>query len=505
MMKKILQLALTFWGTLGLVLSVTAAEPRPFFGQFESGGFVWVESPEDIELHWNGEPVDVYQPRTLIGLGRDDAGEFELTRRLPDAEAETWTVTIEPRTYREQRVEGVPPSTIDPDSEQFARILRDSERSHAARQSLTENNVGVTMPFAWPLHGRITGVYGSRRWYNGEPGTPHWGVDIAAPEGTPVRAPADGLVTLSYDLFLSGETVFLDHGQRLTSALLHLSERHVEVGDWVRQGEVIGLVGATGRATGPHVDWRMDLAGQRIDPALWAPPMEDVCSIRGDGDEVVILLHGLGRTALSMEDMAFALRDEGFSTCNQGYPSRDETIQNLSSYVASAVQKAREEGKTRIHFVTHSMGGIILRYYLGHSSHAEDGHVVMLAPPNKGSEIVDVLDDIPGFEEFMGPAALQLSTAPDSLPNRLPPIEMPVGVIAGDRSSDPWFAGVFEEDSDGKVSVESTRMVTMTDHRVMSVGHTFMMHSRDVHHEVIHFLQHGHFTESDMDELVEDN
>ncbi|MCH8551430.1 MAG: alpha/beta fold hydrolase [Natronospirillum sp.] len=485
----------------GLVLllltsSVYANEERemvPWFGKLESGGHLWIETPEGTELEWQGSLLDVYQPRTLIGFSRDEAGEFELVRRLPDGEEESWTIDVASRTYREQRVEGVPSATVSPSEEQLARIAREAELTLAARDSLTPGNTGVTMPFAWPLHGRITAVYGSRRWYNGEPGTPHWGIDIASPTGTPVRAPADGLITLSEDLFLSGETLFIDHGQRLTSALLHLSERHVEAGDWVRQGDVLGLVGATGRATGPHLDWRLDLAGQRIDAALWVPPMDDVCTIRGDGDEVVILLHGLGRTSLSMEDMALALRNEGFSTCNQGYPSRDETIQNLSSYVASAVQHAREEGKTTIHFVTHSMGGIILRYYLGHSSHAEEGRVVMLAPPNQGSEIVDALDDIPGFEEFMGPAVLQLSTDPDSVPNQLPPIELPVGVIAGDRSSDPWFDGIFEQESDGKVTVESTRMTTMTDHRVMPVGHTFMMHSRDVHAEVIHFLQNGAF------------
>lgn len=477
--------------------SSLAREALPYYGALQSGGFIWVETPEGTTVQWRGEDIETHEPRTLIGIGRDTAGEFTLQRQLPDAEAQTWTVEIAERSYREQRVQGVPQDTVEPSEEQQARMAREAALTREARDSRTPGNTGVTMPFAWPVEGRITGVYGSRRWYNGQPGTPHWGIDIAASEGTPVRAPADGLVTLSYDLFLSGGTIFLDHGQQLTSAFLHLSEMNVEPGDWVRQGDVIGAVGATGRATGPHLDWRMDQAGKRIDPALWTPPMDDICSIRGDGDELVILLHGLGRTALSMEDLAIALRDEGYSTCNQNYPSRDQSIQQLSGYVANAVQKGRNAGKSEIHFVTHSMGGIILRYYLGYSSHEEEGRAVMLAPPNQGSEIIDALDDVPGFSEFMGPAALQLSTASSSLPNSLPPIELPVGVLAGTRSSDPWFDGLFEDDYDGKVSVESTRMLTMADHKVMPVSHTFIMHNRDVHDEVIEFLRHGRFKEGD--------
>lgn len=472
-----------------------AAETRPYYGSLQSGGFLWVETPEGTELRWRGNEVETHQPRTLIGLGRDESGNFELWRRLADGTEKEWTVEVASRSYREQRVQGVPPETVDPSPEQIARMEREAEKTRSARGSQTPGNTGVTMPFAWPLEGRITGVYGSRRWYNGDPGTPHWGIDIAAAEGTPVRAPADGLVTLADDLFLSGGTIFLDHGQQLTSAFLHLSELKVEPEQWVRQGDIIGLVGATGRATGPHLDWRMDLAGKRIDPTLWTQPMDELCTIRGDGEELVILLHGLGRTALSMEDLAIALRDEGYSTCNQNYPSRELSIQELAAYVANAVQKGRVAEKSRIHFVTHSMGGIILRYYLGYSSHSEPGHVVMLAPPNQGSEVIDALNELPGFGELMGPAALQLSTASDSLPNSLPPIDLPVGVLAGTRSSDPWFDDLFDDEYDGKVSVESTRLLTMTDHKVMPVSHTFIMHNRDVHAEVFEFLRHGRFRE----------
>ena len=128
--------------------------------------------------------------------------------------------------------------------------------------------------FQWPAIGPISGVYGSQRIYNGTPRSPHYGVDVAVPTGTPVLAPSSGVVTLAEpDLFYSGGTIILDHGFRLSSSFLHLSKVHVAVGQEVKQGELIGEVGATGRATGPHLDWRMSWRNQRIDPQLLAPPM----------------------------------------------------------------------------------------------------------------------------------------------------------------------------------------------------------------------------------------
>ena len=128
--------------------------------------------------------------------------------------------------------------------------------------------------FVWPAEGPISGVYGSQRFYNGEPRRPHFGVDVAVPTGTIVRAPAAGVVTLAEpDLYFSGGTVILDHGYRLSSSFLHMSEVAVQVGDELQPGDIIGAVGSTGRATGPHLDWRMNWREQRIDPQLLAPPM----------------------------------------------------------------------------------------------------------------------------------------------------------------------------------------------------------------------------------------
>ena len=128
--------------------------------------------------------------------------------------------------------------------------------------------------FQWPVEGRISGVYGSQRILNGIPKRPHFGIDIAAPAGTPIRAPAVGLVTLAADdHYYTGGTVILDHGHGLTSAFLHLQEVRVAPGQTVAQGEVIGTLGATGRATGPHLDWRINWFDQRLDPAFFVPPM----------------------------------------------------------------------------------------------------------------------------------------------------------------------------------------------------------------------------------------
>ena len=146
----------------------------------------------------------------------------------------------------------------------------------ARRLSRTDGLLAVQQGFVWPVTGRISGVYGSQRIYNGTHGTPHYGVDIARPEGTPVLAPAAGEVTLAEpDLFYSGGTVILDHGYGFSSSFLHLSEVHVSLGDLLSAGDLIGAIGATGRATGPHLDWRMSWFSQRIDPQLLVPPMPE--------------------------------------------------------------------------------------------------------------------------------------------------------------------------------------------------------------------------------------
>ena len=213
----------------------------------------------------------------LLGLGRDMPRSNELS--ITTEETCVQQVAVAAREYRLQEITGVPQQTVTPSEEHLERIRAERAKVRAAkaqRLALDDGFRAVRDGFAWPVTGRISGVYGSQRIYNGTPGTPHYGVDVARPTGTPVTAPAAGRVTLAEpDLFYSGGTVILDHGYGLSSSFLHLSEVSVSVGDQLVPGDLIGAIGATGRATGPHLDWRMSWFNQRIDPELLVPPMPD--------------------------------------------------------------------------------------------------------------------------------------------------------------------------------------------------------------------------------------
>jgi murein DD-endopeptidase MepM/ murein hydrolase activator NlpD len=177
------------------------------------------------------------------------------------------------RTYDVQRIDGLPPKKVTPSEEDMVRIRKEYAliRTARDRDDAREDFLGG---FEWPARGRISGVYGSQRILNGVPRRPHFGVDVAAPVGTLVYAPADGVVTLAHDdMFFSGGTLIVDHGHGLSSSFLHLNAVLVKEGDRVRQGDPIAKIGATGRVTGPHLDWRMNLVGARLDPQLLVGPM----------------------------------------------------------------------------------------------------------------------------------------------------------------------------------------------------------------------------------------
>lgn len=210
-----------------------------------------------------------------IGLDRDAPRKLELKIRR-DAQEYPLELNIEPREYNIQRIEGVEQKYVTPDPKQVARSRRDVGRVVAARAKLRET-ADFAEGFRWPSIGPISGVFGSQRVYNGVPKRPHYGVDIAREVGAPVVAPAGGVVTLAEDLYFSGLTVIVDHGHRLSSSFLHLSKLDVEVGQTVSAGDKIGEIGATGRVTGAHLDWRMNWTGGegniRIDPQLLVPAM----------------------------------------------------------------------------------------------------------------------------------------------------------------------------------------------------------------------------------------
>lgn len=213
--------------------------------------------------------------QVILGAGRDEAGPLQLQLVLPDGSNCEMRVEVGRREWRLERVEGVPESTVNPPPAIAARIEREQAAVTRARER-DDAREDFDTDFAWPLTGRISGVYGSQRIYNGTPKSPHSGLDVAAAKGTPVLAPAAGIVSFAKpDLYLTGGTILVDHGHGLSSSFLHLSRLDVSVGDRVEKGQRIGLVGATGRATGPHMHWGLNWFGTRLDPQLLVDPLKN--------------------------------------------------------------------------------------------------------------------------------------------------------------------------------------------------------------------------------------
>ena len=208
----------------------------------------------------------------------------------------------------------------------------------------------------------------------------------------------------------------------------------------------------------------------------------------------VILLHGLARTESSMTKMEQVLINEGYHVINMGYPSRSQEIQPLSEEtIKNAIEECAEFEPEKIHFVTHSMGGILVRYYLEKNIIDNLGRVVMLSPPNKGSETVDKLKDFPVFKWLNGPAGQQLGTGSKSIPNQVGAPYYEVGVITGDKSINPILSLLIPGKDDGKVSIERAKLAGMKDFIVVHNTHTFIMSDNDVIKQVIYFIQNGLF------------
>jgi len=204
----------------------------------------------------------------VFGIGRDERGPLRILVQRADGGSESIDIAVTPRDWPLERVNGVPPKTVNPPPAIAERIKREQAQVTAARDR-DDDRTDFATPFIWPVQGRISGRFGNARVYNGQPGAGHSGMDIAVPTGTPVKAPAAGVVTFAApDLYLTGGTVLLDHGYGVSSNFLHLSRIDVKVGDRIAQGQVLGAVGATGRATGPHLHWGMNWFDVRIDPLL---------------------------------------------------------------------------------------------------------------------------------------------------------------------------------------------------------------------------------------------
>jgi murein DD-endopeptidase MepM/ murein hydrolase activator NlpD len=222
-----------------------------------------------LSIEFAGHAVSVASDgRFVIGIARDARGMMPVRVTFANGATRVVDVAATARDWPIERINGVPPATVNPPPAIAARIAAEQARVAAVRQR-DDARDDYLAPFIWPVQGRVSGRFGNQRIYNGSEGTPHSGMDIAASQGTPVRAPAAGVVSFADpDLYLTGGTVVLDHGRGVSSNFLHLSRIDVRVGDRVEQGSVIGAVGATGRATGPHLHWGMNWFDVRVDPLL---------------------------------------------------------------------------------------------------------------------------------------------------------------------------------------------------------------------------------------------
>lgn len=212
-----------------------------------------------------------------------------------------------------------------------------------------------------------------------------------------------------------------------------------------------------------------------------------------EGAPPVVLAHGLGRTPASMAILAARLEEAGFRVVRFGYPSRSEPIEALVDRLRDEVERCCGDDARRVHFVTHSMGGVLVRSYLSRRPEPHEGRVVMLSPPNRGSEIVDAFADSDLLRSFLGPAGSRLGTRSDGIADQLGPVRFSLGIITGRRSMNPIGSWLIPGPDDGTVGVERANVEGSSSFLVLPATHTFIMNRRDVADEVVHFLRHGRF------------
>lgn len=212
-----------------------------------------------------------------------------------------------------------------------------------------------------------------------------------------------------------------------------------------------------------------------------------------DGAQSVVVVHGLGRTPASMAILASRLEDAGFRVVSFGYPSTSEEMEVLVDRLESEVMRCCASEAETVHFVTHSMGGLLVWSYLDQQPQAHRGRVVMLSPPSQGSEVVDAFADSPMIRSVLGPAGSQLGTDSAAIPGRLGPVRFSLGVITGNRSLNPLYSWLIPGPDDGKVGVDRAKVEGAADFLVVRASHTFIMNRGDVAEEVVYFLRHGRF------------
>jgi murein DD-endopeptidase MepM/ murein hydrolase activator NlpD len=267
-----LMAALPLLAGAGLIRRAAAAIELD--GHLTQGGLAFGRTDAGSRVTLDGKSMPIAgDGRFMLGFGRDQAPRATLAIAHADGKTETQELTITQRKFDIQRINNLPTNQVEPSKEELKRIKAEQVRINAARARDTD------LPYAfegfdWPALGPISGVYGSQRILNGQPRSPHFGVDVAAPLGTPLKAPAGGIVSLAdADLFFTGGTIIIDHGHGLASLFGHMQKVAVKDGDRLAKGGYVGNLGRTGRATGPHLHWGMYLFSTPIDPQLLVPPM----------------------------------------------------------------------------------------------------------------------------------------------------------------------------------------------------------------------------------------
>lgn len=243
-------------------------------GEWRQGSVIFGKAALGSTVSFNGRALRVSpEGAFLVGLDRDQPPEALLVVARPGVATFRREFAVAAREYDIQRLDGLPDAQVNPPPEALPRIASDLAQVRAARARDSER-LDFSRGFIWPIVGRVSGVFGSQRILNGQPKQPHYGVDVAVPRGTPVRAPASGVVSLAVpDMYYTGGTLMIDHGHGLASTLMHLDKLLVKAGDEVQQGQVVAESGMTGRATGPHLDWRVSWFDARVDAQLLAGPM----------------------------------------------------------------------------------------------------------------------------------------------------------------------------------------------------------------------------------------
>lgn len=251
-----------------LMLSTTSAHAQ-LTKQFFQGALIVGKTAPENKVMLNGKAIKVSANGDYaLGFSRDEKNNSELVIISPNGQREKTTLTPLKREYNIQKVEGIAKKIMNPNKKANIRAGEDNKKISAARK-VDSDLTAFAQGFVAPIDGIITGVYGSQRYYNGVPKRPHYGLDYAGKKGDPVKSPADGIILMYVpDMFYSGGTMIIDHGHGVSSTFLHLSDSYVKVGDKVNKGQLVAAVGSSGRATGPHLDWRINWFNMKLDPAL---------------------------------------------------------------------------------------------------------------------------------------------------------------------------------------------------------------------------------------------